>query len=227
MGHESSVEQQPRASTETFYWMSENCKVHPCLSAQSLQSCPTLCNLMDCSSPPGSSVHGILQARIVEWVAMPFTRGSSRTRDRICVPCVSCIAGRLFNHWTTCEAPCLIRNKTQYKTQNKHPTLAVEVWFEPNSPFLPFLVGVPVLHVWLKFTPVNLGQTPEDNWMELMTDGEGWAISNNYRDKNDHLSVLMFLLPTISSLPYFPILYHKLQGRQHCACHSLFCQWSK
>ena len=44
--------------------------------AMSLQSCPTLCNPVDCSIP-GSSVHGILQARTLEWVAMPFSRGSS------------------------------------------------------------------------------------------------------------------------------------------------------
>ena len=44
------------------------------------QSCLTLCNPMDCS-PPGSSVHGILQARIPEWVAMPSSRGSSRPED--------------------------------------------------------------------------------------------------------------------------------------------------
>ena len=42
--------------------------------AKSLQSCPTLCNPMDCS-PPGSSVHGILQARILQWVAVSFSRG--------------------------------------------------------------------------------------------------------------------------------------------------------
>ena len=42
----------------------------------SLQSCLTLCNPMDCS-PPGSSVHGVLQARTLEWVAMPSSRGSS------------------------------------------------------------------------------------------------------------------------------------------------------
>ena len=40
------------------------------------QSCPTLCDAMDCS-PPGTSVHGILQARILEWAAMPSSRGSS------------------------------------------------------------------------------------------------------------------------------------------------------
>ena len=47
-----------------------------CMCAKSLQACPTLCNAMDCS-PPCSSVHEILQARILEWVAKPFFRGSS------------------------------------------------------------------------------------------------------------------------------------------------------
>ena len=61
------------------------------------QSCPTLCNPMDCS-PPGSSVHGILQARILEWIAIPFSRGSSRPRDR--TP-VSCTAGIFFTVWDT------------------------------------------------------------------------------------------------------------------------------
>ena len=47
-----------------------------CVHAKSLQPCPTLCNPMDCS-PKGSSVHGILQARKLEWVVVPFSRGSS------------------------------------------------------------------------------------------------------------------------------------------------------
>ena len=46
------------------------------MHAKSLQLCLTLCDLMDCS-PPAFSVHGILQARILEWVAIPFSRGSS------------------------------------------------------------------------------------------------------------------------------------------------------
>ena len=57
------------------------------------QLCPTLCDPMDCS-PPGSSVHGILQARILEWVAIPFSRGSSQPKDRTQV---SCISGRYFH----------------------------------------------------------------------------------------------------------------------------------
>ena len=57
------------------------------------QSCLTLQNLMDCS-PPGSSVRGILQARILEWVAISFSKGSSQPRDGTQV---SHIAGRRFN----------------------------------------------------------------------------------------------------------------------------------
>ena len=51
------------------------------MGAKSLQLGPTLCDLMDCSLP-GSSVHGILQARILEWVAVPSSRGSSPPRDQ-------------------------------------------------------------------------------------------------------------------------------------------------
>ena len=65
------------------------------LLAQLLQSCQTLCNSMDCS-PPGSSVHGILQARILEWAAMPFSRISSPPRDRTHVSCSFCTAGKFF-----------------------------------------------------------------------------------------------------------------------------------
>ena len=54
-----------------------------------VQSCLTLCNPMDCS-PPGSSVHGIFQASILEWVAISFSKGSSWPRDQTCISCVSC-----------------------------------------------------------------------------------------------------------------------------------------
>ena len=60
------------------------------------QLCPTLFNPLDCS-PPGSFVHGILQGRILRWVAYPFARGSSQPRV---------IAGRFFTIWATWEAPC-------------------------------------------------------------------------------------------------------------------------
>ena len=68
-----------------------------CLAAQ---SCPTLCDPVDCS-PAGSSVHGISQATILEWVAISFSRGSSQARDPTQV---SWKAGRFFTIWATREA---------------------------------------------------------------------------------------------------------------------------
>ena len=68
-------------------------------------SCLTLCDPMYCS-PSGSSVHEILQAGILEWVAIHFSRGSSGPRDG---PRVSCIAGRFFPIWAPREA---LNNKT-------------------------------------------------------------------------------------------------------------------
>ena len=59
------------------------------------QSCPTLYDPMDCG-PPGSSVHGILQARILEWVAISFSRGSSRPRDQTTSFASPALAGGFF-----------------------------------------------------------------------------------------------------------------------------------
>ena len=64
---------------------------YPCLLA---------CDPLDCS-PPGSSVHGVLQARILEWVSISFSREYSRPSDRTCVSCDSCIAGEFFTYWAT------------------------------------------------------------------------------------------------------------------------------
>ena len=74
------------------------------LCAKSLQSCPTLCNPMDYSLL-GSSVHDILQARILEWVAMPFSRGSSRPRDGTHDSTPPALAGSFFTTSATWKAP--------------------------------------------------------------------------------------------------------------------------
>ena len=75
----------------------DTAKIQPSevLKVKVTQLCPTLCDPMD------YIVHGILQARILEWVTFPFSRGSSQPRDRTQV---SCIAGRLFTSWVTREA---------------------------------------------------------------------------------------------------------------------------
>ena len=65
------------------------------MHAKSLQTCVTLCDPMDCSLP-GSSVHGVLLARILAWVAMPSSRGSSLPRDQTHIYSGSCITGGFF-----------------------------------------------------------------------------------------------------------------------------------
>ena len=65
-----------------------------------IKSCLTLCNLMDCS-PPGSSVHGISQARFLEWVSISSFRGSPWFRGPTCV---SCISRQSLYHWATRKA---------------------------------------------------------------------------------------------------------------------------
>ena len=91
------------------------------------QSCPTLCDPVDCSLR-NSSVHGILQARMLEWVAISFSRGSSRPRDRARV---SRIGGRRFNLWATREA-YIVYLKVVKRTDPKsshHKKKIVSIWW--------------------------------------------------------------------------------------------------
>ena len=79
--------QNPSYKMSTIYYFLIRIK-HVC--AKSPQSCPTLCNPMDCS-PPGFSVHETLQARTLEWIAMPSSRGHSQPRDLTSVSYVYCV----------------------------------------------------------------------------------------------------------------------------------------
>ena len=77
-----------------------------------LQLCPTLCDPM---TPPGSSVHGIVWARILEWVVISSSRGSSRLRDQTHVFYVSCIGRQVLYHLCYLESP---RNKIKAQKNN-------------------------------------------------------------------------------------------------------------
>ena len=66
-----------------------------CMGAKLLQSGPTLCDPMECSLPV-SSVQGVFQARILEWVALPYSRGSFQPRDQTHVSYVCCIGDGMF-----------------------------------------------------------------------------------------------------------------------------------
>ena len=96
------------------------------------QSCLTLCDPMN-YSPSGTSVHGILQARILEWVAIPFSKGSSQPRDQ--TP-VSCMAETFFTSWATRNFKCLFKEKI-----NKDATLQnsneLRQWFFSERPHIP------------------------------------------------------------------------------------------
>ena len=69
---------------------------------------PIICDPMDCG-PPGSSVYGIFQTRILVWVAISYSRGSSRLRDGTRISCVSCLAGCFF---TTVHLESLLSHAT-------------------------------------------------------------------------------------------------------------------
>ena len=81
-----------------------------CLLHLVVQSCPTLCNPKD-YSPPGSSIHGIFQARILEWVVVFFSRESSQPRGQTQVSYVSCIGRRILYPCPTWEAHTLLSSK--------------------------------------------------------------------------------------------------------------------
>ena len=100
-----------------------------CLCSKSIQSCLTLCEPMRLCRSLGSSVHRILQARILEWVAIPFSRESSWPRGRTHVSHVSCIGRRILYHWVIGEGPSIISQMYSlrvlgfqgYKQDNKIP----------------------------------------------------------------------------------------------------------
>ena len=100
------------------------------------QSCLTLCNPMD-YSPPGSSVRGILQARILEWVAISYSRGSSQPRERTCI---SCLAGGFFTieppqkphleaHYSQIQPA---DHSVHFRTPMSAVTLEISLWMTPR-----------------------------------------------------------------------------------------------
>ena len=101
--------------------------------------CLTLCDPMDCS-PPGSSVHGILQARVLEWIAISFSRGSSWPRDWIRV---SCIGRRVLYHWATSKVPLITMSRSHFKgKQGCHTSINSQTYmskityvYKSKSPF--------------------------------------------------------------------------------------------
>ena len=128
----------------------------PVCGAQSLRSCLTLWDPVD-SSLPGSPVHGILQAGILECVVTVSSRGSALPRDWTHISCVSCVASGFFffsNHWATGEAPCRDDNPL-----NKNAWIH-ELWALPWKPLKAVVRGFSGKSHELDCLPLPLYQTP-------------------------------------------------------------------
>ena len=101
----------PLPTRITFFWIQKRNIIHSSYivlcCAKSLQSCLTLWDPIDCC-PPDSSVQGILQARLQEWVSKSSSRRSSWSRNRTHLSCVSCIGMQILYQWATWEAPSYI-----------------------------------------------------------------------------------------------------------------------
>ena len=97
------------------------------LSCSVAQSCPALCDRID-HSPPGSSVNGILQARILEWISTPFSRGSSGPKDWTQVS----VAGRFFTLWVTREAH--VNCQKTFCENSKAGSVICDIWKKREEP---------------------------------------------------------------------------------------------
>ena len=180
------------------------------------QSCLTLCNPMDCS-PPGSSVHGILQARIVEWVAISYSRGSSQPRERTCI---SCLAGGFFTI-EPAQKPHLEAHYPRYSLKTilsiSEPVSAVTLWKLPCE-WLPG--NMTSQHLTKSITGVSFPTSPA--WCPYPSFPGGSALGNDITTQQEahsdpggypwprclpspmhltHLQTLL-LLPPILSLSY-------------------------
>ena len=100
------------------------------------QLCLTLCDPMDCS-PPVSSIHGILQARLLGWIAVFFSRGSSWPKDQIQV---SRIAGRRFNLWATREAKVYLNTSYPLPNSKELSQYTKAIVIEMRTPYWVSLV---------------------------------------------------------------------------------------
>ena len=119
------------------------------------QSHPTLCDSMDCSLS-GSSVHGIFQARVLEWISISFSRGSFWPRNRTWV---SCIASRRFTVWAMRSANCIAIGQVQRKV------CFYKENFIGTEPYTWAFQVMPLV----KNLPANVGEVRDVGWIPGLT----------------------------------------------------------
>ena len=142
-----------------------------CVHVLVAQLCLTLCDPVDCSLL-GSSVYEISQARILEWVAIPFSRGSSWPRDRIHI---SCIAGRFFTIWATREASNIL-----LKYQRRHRN-RIDCRVQKSI-------------CWKFHTEVHMLKVPF--WLEIHPMYFSWEMIEGYWRRKEELFTLISLTDT-------------------------------
>ena len=187
------------------------------------QLCPNLCDPVDCS-PAGSSVYGILQARMLEWVAIPFSRGSSQPRDRTWV---SWITG-FFTIWATREANllpyALNRGGKKSTLPNKaNPTLFflvpvlalvfdIHASLSASSFFaLLFATSLAVKHLQSSFSWKNFDGCPTTSNYSISQLPFAITILRNYSSCNCRLHSPLILSMSNPSAKYF---HHWLSSHQ-------------
>ena len=107
------------------------------------QSCLTLCDPMNCSLP-GSTVHGIFQAKVLEWIAISFSGVSSWPRDQTHGSCVSCIAGEFLTCWAIGEAISWPYVRVYFWTSESFPLIYVSIFMPVSYYFDHYVVVVSV-----------------------------------------------------------------------------------
>ena len=142
------------------------------MHAKSLQLYQTLCDPMD-YSPPGSPVHGILQARILEWVAMPSSRGSSQPRDQTHISNISC-TGRFFTTSATWEALNPTAAAAAAKSLQSCPTLCDPIDGSPPGSSVPGILQARTLE-WVAISCSNSWK-----WkVKVKSESEKWKWSRS------------------------------------------------
>ena len=140
------------------------------------QSCPTLCDTMGCSLP-GFSVHGILPTRILEWVAMPSSRGSSQPRDQICVSYVSYIGRQILYHYYHLGSPHSVTGSRIILYLFLYcPVLLLLLWF-PSVTLVIFSVTALIL-LFKNYSCWHKGLS-EYKWCLEVSDCP-WDVSNGF-----------------------------------------------
>ena len=114
------------------------------MHAESLQSCPTLCDPIDCNLP-GSSVRGSLQARILEWVAISYARGSSQPRDRTQISYISCTGSQVLYHYCYLGSPFLPMLTTLVISSD-----LISLLYMPSHNFTTCKFYISISHFYLK-----------------------------------------------------------------------------